>query len=430
METRPSRADAATTFRSSPWARWGLLVVALAMAAALVASAVAGHREAVRSARELSVVSGMSLVRSVMRDLTRADEDPAQALEWIVESLRDEGLLYAGLYDEDQRPVAAAGEPAADPVAFPAPRRIRTPVAVSGGRLRLVSPPLPSGRRRHHRGPSPRFSAPAMAPPWHHAFLVVEYLPLRSIALRRRAGRTLALNLAAALVLAAAAAFFWRLSRLADRAREQLVRDRRLKDLGQMSAVLGHEVRNPLASLKGNAQLLLEKTPRDDPSRPQVERIVSEARRLETLTRQVLDFARSGRLERAPVPVAQVVENAVRRSAADPVQVDIPANLPTWYMDRDRVEQLLENLLTNARAASPPREASWRSTSGSIGARCRSRSVITDRVSRTGKSNASSSPSIPGASRAPASDWLSPAASPRSTAAPSPRATTRGEERC
>ena len=57
----------------------------------------------------------------------------------------------------------------------------------------------------------------------------------------------LLISLVAATVLLVAAVIFWRLSRRAEVMTNQLARDRQLKALGQMSAVLGHELRNPLA---------------------------------------------------------------------------------------------------------------------------------------------------------------------------------------
>jgi signal transduction histidine kinase len=60
-----------------------------------------------------------------------------------------------------------------------------------------------------------------------------------------------------------------------------------------MSSVMAHELRNPLASLKGHAQLLVEDLT-NEKQHAKGERIVFEAERLEQLTTSLLDFVRDG----------------------------------------------------------------------------------------------------------------------------------------
>jgi two-component system sensor histidine kinase HydH len=128
---------------------------------------------------------------------------------------------------------------------------------------------------------------------------------------------------------------------------------RRLAVLGEMSSVIAHELRNPLASLKGHAQLLAERLPADGRERKKAERIVLEAQRLETLSGELLDFSRSGPIDRKDVDPA-----ALLRAAADAVDAsrialsleDAPHRFP---LDAERVRQALTNLLLNAVQASP-----------------------------------------------------------------------------
>jgi two-component system sensor histidine kinase HydH len=119
-----------------------------------------------------------------------------------------------------------------------------------------------------------------------------------------------------------------------------------------MSAVLGHEIRNPLASLKGHAQLLLEKLPADHPLRPKAETIVREAVRLEELSGHILDFARSGEpalLETDPASLAR----AAADMDPDRVRLLLAGPLPSVQVDAPRIEQALSNLLRNALQVSP-----------------------------------------------------------------------------
>ena len=68
--------------------------------------------------------------------------------------------------------------------------------------------------------------------------------------------------------------------------------------LGRMSAVLAHEIRNPLASLKGHAQLLAEQLEEGSRAHRKATRVVNEALRLEVLTNSLLDL-RARRIRRA-----------------------------------------------------------------------------------------------------------------------------------
>ena len=229
------------------------------------------------------------------------------------------------------------------------------PQPVGGGRLRLITPPFRTHRRMAGGGgPMMRHMRDSR---WHRHFLVIEYEPALARKLRDRALRNLLINLLAAGVLTLAAAIAWRFSLREERTQAQLAEDRQLKALGQMSAVLGHELRNPLASLKGNAQILLERLEPGDPRRAQAQVVVDEAVRLEALTGQVLDFARTGQLNIEPADPTAVARSAADRAGVEPVDLRGPESLEPWPMDRPRMEQVLENLLVNAREASPEGEA-------------------------------------------------------------------------
>jgi two-component system sensor histidine kinase HydH len=152
---------------------------------------------------------------------------------------------------------------------------------------------------------------------------------------------------------------FWRTSGRFEAARLALAEQKRLSQLGEMSAVLAHEIRNPLASLKGNAQLLAERLPADSREKSRADRVVSEATRLEALTSDLLDFARSGPLERAVVDPAVLVRTAIADVDASGFELDAAAAPASWPVDANRMRQALVNILQNARQAAhdgrPPR---------------------------------------------------------------------------
>jgi two-component system sensor histidine kinase HydH len=142
----------------------------------------------------------------------------------------------------------------------------------------------------------------------------------------------------------------WLLRREATERRRE--HERRLASLGRMSAVLAHEIKNPLASLKGNAQLLARSLPDGEKPRQKADRVVHEALRLENLVNGLLEFARTGALRRAEHdPVALAREVAAAQAAAARITVDTAGAPARWSLDPERVREVLANLLDNAAQA-------------------------------------------------------------------------------
>lgn len=121
-----------------------------------------------------------------------------------------------------------------------------------------------------------------------------------------------------------AGALWWQLRRQ-ELAARTLERERRLAQLGEMSAVLAHEMRNPLASLKGHAQLLVEQLPQGTREAKKAERIVGEAERLETLSTTLLDLVRSGAIERRAVDVMALVRQVAEQVDVERIAIEGPA---------------------------------------------------------------------------------------------------------
>ena len=184
--------------------------------------------------------------------------------------------------------------------------------------------------------------------------LVLEFEPLLAQDLVRGSISTLVVMIVALALLIATSSFVWRLSQAAERNARQLQRERHLASLGEMSAVLGHEIRNPLTSLKGHAQLLVEKLGEDHPDHSRAERVVTEAKRLEQLTNEILLFVRSGQLEVVEVDPSAVAREAVSQVESDRITLVDAEPGGRWPMDAGRMQQVLVNLLRNGLQASPP----------------------------------------------------------------------------
>jgi len=133
----------------------------------------------------------------------------------------------------------------------------------------------------------------------------------------------------------------------------------RLAAMGQLSASLAHEIRNPLASIKGSLPILLEGIDAADPRREFAGICEKELGRLEELTGQFLEYARPPRPHLALDELQQVTASVVRlvqkQALHNRVEVDlkVEGQPPRLRMDSNRMRQVILNLVLNAIEAMP-----------------------------------------------------------------------------
>lgn len=341
------------------YARIGLLATTFALAIALVIGSLMNYGGAVAAVSTLNRGQA-DLLETAIREVVRPGAAVTDAdLAAFLESQREAGLRYVALIGDGGGVTASAGEPAAAP-GLP-PRDTAgggQPLVALGDRVRAYfpRPPVRGEPGAERFGPTDRSgsrqrgdSRPTRVQLYH----LLEFEPLVASALVARATRSVALAAVSATILSLAAVLFWRTAGRYEEARLRLEEQRRLTVLGEMSAVLAHEIRNPLASLKGNAQLLAERLPDASREKGRAERVVSEATRLEALTSDLLDFARSGPVERAAVDPVALVHTAAADVAAGGFDIVAESAPERWAMDATRIRQALVNVLQNARQASP-----------------------------------------------------------------------------
>lgn len=332
--------------------RVGFVAVGSALAIILVAVTLASYL----GARALSntVIRGQaSLIRTGLLDLSRDGPPDRAALEAKYEELGALGLgvRFIGVLSPEAADRVAIGSPSVRPGPEELHRYVDADVIDLGHSVQLVAPLFPSPP------PGARPPGPDQPPPGPIGHLLVEFEPVARTEMLQRARWELAVGIAGGVVVLLISLGFWRLSLQAERAKQHLAEQRRLAALGEMSAVLAHELRNPLASLKGHAQLLVEQLERgrDEPerSRRKAARVVDEALRLERLSEGLLAFVRIGEVVREPASPAALVESAADELERERITITADAAPPAWALDGPRIRQVLTNLLDNALQAAP-----------------------------------------------------------------------------
>jgi two-component system, NtrC family, sensor histidine kinase HydH len=131
-------------------------------------------------------------------------------------------------------------------------------------------------------------------------------------------------------------------------------RSERLAALGQLSAGLAHEIRNPLGVIKGSSEMLSKKVGGSSPLATELtENISAEVNRVNALVARFLDFARPSHLELQSRHIPEIIDRAVEAAShqypESKVRVDKRyAAIPETMVDAQLLEQVFLNLIVNA----------------------------------------------------------------------------------
>jgi two-component system NtrC family sensor kinase len=142
-------------------------------------------------------------------------------------------------------------------------------------------------------------------------------------------------------------------------AESRLVQAAKLAAVGEMAAGIAHELNNPLTTVSGFTELVLEELPDDSDIRNDLELVLRESQRARGVVRRLLDFSRQSEnarvrsdLNEIIVDVLALVNHLLRMSGIQ-LFTDLSDGIPWISVDRNQIKQVLLNLVHNALHAMP-----------------------------------------------------------------------------
>jgi len=130
--------------------------------------------------------------------------------------------------------------------------------------------------------------------------------------------------------------------------------NRQLAQIGELTAGVVHELRNPLSVISGMSELLIRKLGDGHEDLDKVKAIFEEANQLESLIAHFLSFARPYEVETVPCSAEEILNRAVflcKRLASErgvELKVNAPSTAPVLYADEGKVALALSNIIRNA----------------------------------------------------------------------------------
>jgi PAS domain S-box-containing protein len=138
---------------------------------------------------------------------------------------------------------------------------------------------------------------------------------------------------------------------------EQLIQSQKIESLGTLAGGVAHEINNPINGIMNYAQLILDRMGEDNPSREFAQEILLETRRIAEIVRNLLTFARHEKQSHSPARLGDIVSSVlslvqtVIRHDHISLELNVPEELPKLRCRSQQIQQVIMNLMTNARDA-------------------------------------------------------------------------------
>jgi signal transduction histidine kinase len=142
-------------------------------------------------------------------------------------------------------------------------------------------------------------------------------------------------------------------------AEARLIQAAKLAAVGEMAAGVAHELNNPLTTVVGFTELVMDELPDDSAQKSDLDLVLREARRARTVVRRLLDFARQSETVRTRSDLNEVVTDVLSlmrhllHTSGVEVILNLEKDLPWIIVDRNQMKQVVLNLLHNALNAMP-----------------------------------------------------------------------------
>ncbi len=141
------------------------------------------------------------------------------------------------------------------------------------------------------------------------------------------------------------------------RLEQQLLQAQKLESIGTLASGVAHEINNPITGVMNYAQLIIDENDGDGQTAAFAGEIIRETERVASIVKNLLQFARQDNATHSPAALCDIVESSlslmrtVMRHDHIDLEVDIPPSLPRLRARSQQLQQVLMNLLANARDA-------------------------------------------------------------------------------
>lgn len=142
-------------------------------------------------------------------------------------------------------------------------------------------------------------------------------------------------------------------------AEERLVRSAKLAAVGEMAAAVAHELNNPLTTVTGFTELILESLEVDSPEHEDMSLVLSEAQRSREVVRRLLDFSRQSEILRVDTDLNEMITMVLQlthhlaQTSNIKVRMELWEDIPLIRADRNQIQQVILNLVHNSIQAMP-----------------------------------------------------------------------------